>query len=141
MAARGRPHLTDEQAGAEAAKIIEVAHRLRYRPGSLAELGHTEASAWKLAGKRYRGKVGALLGDTVREMLFPAKNRVARAAQLVTEHGVPVPLAVVPPPTATREENEVDPRNLRRRVKVWREDMERKNARVLAMRTQIDPAN
>jgi hypothetical protein len=55
MAVRGRPHLTDEQAGAEAAKIIEVAFRLRYRPGSLAELGHTEASAWKLVGKRHRG--------------------------------------------------------------------------------------
>ena len=71
MTKRGRPQLTDEQAAAEAARIINVAFALRYRPSQLARLGfESEVSAIRYVSKRYRGRTGEFVGDSVRELLF-----------------------------------------------------------------------
>ena len=71
MAKRGRPRLTDEQAASEAARIINVAFALRYRPAQLARLGfESEVSAIRYVSKRYRGRTGEFVGDSVRELLF-----------------------------------------------------------------------
>jgi hypothetical protein len=87
MAKRGRPQLTDEQAALEAAKVIDVAFALRYRPAQLARLGFaSEGAAFRFVSKRYRGRTGEFVGNSVRD-LFPAENRMQLAVSLVLDHG------------------------------------------------------
>ncbi len=133
MGKRGRPELTDEQAGAQAAHVIEVAFRLRYRCLGLAALGHTEESARLLVGKRHRGKIGALVGNSVTE-LFPPENRIARAAQLVVEHGFSAYRAARMADTRGRKRAPVDPRNLSRAITVARTAAIKKESRMAALR-------
>ena len=85
---KGRPRLTDEAAGQEAARVINAAWALRYRPAALKGLGFpTEVEAAAYVFKRRRGRVGALVGNAVRE-LFPAENRVQAAVSLILDHGL-----------------------------------------------------
>lgn len=83
---RGRPRLTEEAAAAEAARIINVAWALKYRPQGLKAFGFTRVQAAKdYIKRRRRGRVGELVGNTVRD-LFPAENRVQVAVSLVLDH-------------------------------------------------------
>ena len=85
---RGRPRMTEEAAALEAAKIINVAWALRYRPKALPALGFTsETKALRYVSKRRRGRVAELVGESVRE-IYPAINKVQVAVSLVLDHGM-----------------------------------------------------
>lgn len=87
MSKRGRPKLDELTAHEEAARVINVAHALRYRHDALPALGFPSAfEARRYVGKRRRGRIGELIGDSVRHMLFPVTNLTDYATALVLVH-------------------------------------------------------
>lgn len=130
---KGRPRLTDEAAAQEAARVINVAWALRYRPTALQGLGFaTLGDAWAYIIKRRRGRTGELVGDAVRE-LFPAENRVQVAVSLVLDHGL------------TRYRAGVlagaDLTNIKRALDAGAAQREAAQARVQALNTQVTDAH
>jgi len=90
MARHGRPPLTEVEAGEKAARVIEVAvalHNGQIR--QLKRMGLSEPQAARLVGKRHRGRVGELIGDSL-VALAPPINRTAAAVRLALDHEVPV---------------------------------------------------
>lgn len=129
---KGRPRLTDEAAAQEAARVINVAWTLRYRPTALQGLGFTTwGDAWAYIIKRRRGRVGELVGDAVRE-LFPAENRVQVAVSLVLDHGLTHYRAGVLAGA--------DLTNLKRALDAGATQREAAQARVQALNTQVTDA-
>ncbi len=155
---RGRPRMTEEAAAQEAAKIINVAWTLKYRPQALEALGFTREQAAKdYVLRRHRGRVGELVGDAVRE-LFPAQgeaavqdaklaikgttrtlalnHRVTRnqlAVSLVLDHGFPRNKAA--------RFAGIDPTNLKRSLEVARAEREAAQERAHALNTQVTDAH
>lgn len=155
---RGRPRLTDEAAAQEAAKVINAAWALRYRPQGLPALGFTRREAAEdYVKRRRRGRVGELVGDAVRE-LFPApdkavtqdaslnldgtprrlilNHRVSRnqlAVSLVLDHGFSRNRAA--------QVAGVDPTNLKRSLEIAKTQREAAQVRVQALKTQVDDAS
>lgn len=138
MGKRGRPKMTDEQAAAEATRIINLAFRLRYRPSSLDAVGHTEASSSSV--KRYRGAIGQHIGGAIRD-LFPVENRIARAVQLVLDHEFSAYRAsrMVGGPQGRRPP--IDHRNLSRAVAAARKAAKQDIERVSLLRCEVSDAN
>lgn len=129
----GRPRLTEEAAAAEAARVINVATALRYRPSALVGMGfNSEGEASRYVFKRRRGRVGELVGDAVRE-LFPAENRVQVAVSLVLDHGLTHYRAGVLAGA--------DLTNLKRALDAGATQREVAQARVQALNTQVTDAH
>lgn len=145
--------MTTEAAAAEAARIIEIAHAIRYRPSALPAMGFRGVSdALGQLKRRYRGKVGAFIGKTLGELLPMHQDRVRLVAggkngkQLwltladtnITQIAVSLVLdAGVRPPDASRLTG-VDPGNLHRAVKA--EKQRRKRASVIKQ-TWVEPCS
>jgi hypothetical protein len=126
---RGRPRLTEEAAAAEAARIINVATALRYRPATLQGMGFiSEGAAAAFVFKRRRGQTGKFVGNAVRH-LFPAENLVQVAVSLVLDHEMTR--------NGAAKMTGVDPTNLARALVdgAARRDTERE--RVAALKTQV----
>ena len=130
---RGRPRLTDEAAAQEAARVINVAWALRYRPQGLPAFGFTRREAAEdYVKRRRRGRVGELVGDAVRE-LFPAENRVQVAVSLVLDHGLTHYRAGVLAGA--------DLTNIKRALDAGAAQREAAQARVQALNTQVTDAH
>jgi hypothetical protein len=147
MTARGRPKLTEEALHAEAARIITVAVTIRHRPKALWQFGFGSkprsivegaarnkdeakaiAEALQYVLKRRRGRVGALVGSSVRD-LFPPTNRVQAAVRLVLDHHLTKYQAA--------KLMKVDPTNLKRALPAAKLQRESEEARRLALRTRV----
>lgn len=81
---RGRPPLTEEEAQRKAARIVEVAWALRFAPSRLKGMGLTGAQARALVFKRYRGRVGELIGSDL-DWVNPHHSRHRQAAHTAAE--------------------------------------------------------
>ncbi len=121
-ASRGRPKMTMQTAGNEAARIMDLALMLKLgRTAQIKSAGFTERSALLYVLKRRRGLVGAYIGTTVVDMLLPTENRTQAALRLITEHDLPV--------TTAARVMKLDRRTLTRMVKDARHVSETTKAR------------
>lgn len=140
MPKRGRPQLTDDQAAQMAANIIEAATALRYYPARFSSVGtiaRDTAVRYIFANRgkyprRFRGKVGKYLGDTLAE-IFPKPNLTAYAVSLVLDHGLTTYRA--------SKLTGIDATNLGRALKSGRTDRALRQKRIAALNTQVTSAN
>jgi hypothetical protein len=137
MSKRGRPKLTERAAHEEAARVINVAHALRYHPDALPALGFlptrrvpSTQKALRYVSKRRRGLIGELIGASVRRMLFPVVNRTEIAAALVLDHGLTLYRAA--------KLAEVDLPNLKRAVRQRQEAQVQAYPRPLILSVQVE---
>ena len=124
--------MTEEAAAQEAARVINVAWALKYRPQGLKALGFTRRQAAEdYVKRRRRGRVGELVGDTVRD-LFPSENRVQVAVSLVLDHEL----------TRYRAAKmvDVDLTNLTRAMAAGAAQRKASRARMVALNTMVTDA-
>jgi hypothetical protein len=94
MQKRGRPPLTDAQAAEKAAKVINLATALRIRFGSLTPAQRKEGMRavfvpGTLELKRYRGRVGEFIGDSL-QTLFPKASPLQWCVSIVIDYKIPI---------------------------------------------------
>lgn len=116
---RGRPKRGDTETAQLAGHIIDVALAVSLGQWRRVKaLGYTRATAERIATKRHRGAVGALIGSALSDLL-PQENQIARAVQVALEHLFThgqYRRFIAYPPEGTRDRKELEA--IRNRMKV-----------------------
>lgn len=116
---RGRPKRSDTETAQLAGHIIDVALAVSLGQWQRVKaLGYTRAAAERIATKRHRGAVGALIGSALSDLL-PQENQIARAVQVALAHGVThgqYLRFIAYPPEGSRDRKELEA--IRNRMKV-----------------------